>query len=423
MLWELMINKTVLSNGISVISEEISHVRSVSIGVWVRCGSCNEDSHTNGTAHFIEHMLFKGTEKRSAFDIAWAVDSIGGMMNAFTGKEFTSFYLKVPDYHLPLAIDILSDILNNSCFDEKEIAKEKSVIFQEIHMLEDSPDEYIHDFFDGIFWNPHPLGLPILGTKEQVRGMNRESIFNFFRSRYGGENLVLTAAGNLKHDVLVNLTDQAFGMLSGGAAGVEIGAPVVSSRSSRTAVLKKDLEQVHMTIGVPAPSAVSPRRHAAMLLNAVLGGSMSSRLFQEVREKRGLAYEIQSYLAPYTNAGLLGVYVGTDRAKIPDVMRLILDAFRRMTNEPLDKKELRAAQEMIKGNFLLSMESTDHRMTRLARSEVYFKRHISAEEVIAGIEAVTSADIRELAAELFDPAALSVAAIGRIAERDIKNLL
>ncbi len=420
MLWELMINKTVLDNGISVISEDISHVRSVSIGMWVRCGSCHEDAQTNGTAHFIEHMLFKGTEKRSAFDIAWAIDSVGGVMNAFTGKELTSFYLKIPDYHFPLAIDIMSDIFNNSCFAEAEIAREKSVILQEISMVEDSPDEYIHELFDALFWGRHPLGLPILGTKERVGAMNRASLAHFFNSRYRGDKLILTAAGNLKHEELVEMATAAFGALSGDMPAEEVAAPVVAARTS---VLEKDLEQVHLVIGVPAPSAVSSQRHAGMLLNAILGGSMSSWLFQEVREKRGLAYEIQSYLTSYTKEGLLGVYVGTDAEKIPVVMNIIQDAFRRFKDRPLEDKELKAVKEMLKGNFLLSMESTDNRMSRLARNEVYFQRHVPAEEVTANIDAVTSAEVRDLAAELFDPAVLSVAAIGRIKERDITGYL
>jgi predicted Zn-dependent peptidase len=420
MPWELMINKTVLTNGISVVSEEINHVRSVAIGVWVRCGSCHENSQTNGTAHFIEHMLFKGTEKRSAFDIACAIDSIGGVMNAFTGKELTSFYVKIPDYHLPMAIDVLADIFNNSRFEEAEIEKEKSVIFQEINMLEDSPDEYIHDFFESIFWDSHPLGQPILGTKERVAGMSRASLLSFFRSRYRGENLILTAAGNLKHDVLVGLVSNYFGALAGTAGEEEVLAPVVSSR---TAVMRKDIEQVHVMLGVPAPSAVNPKRYACMLLNAVVGGSMSSRLFQEVREKRGLAYEIQSYMNPYADVGLFGVYVGTDPQKVPHVMGLILETFSRLGEERLEEKELRNVKELLKGNFLLSMESTDNRMTRLARNEVYFKCHVSAEEVIAKLEAVSCEDIRSLAAELFNPAAISVAAIGRIKEEEITRLI
>lgn len=420
MLWGQMVNRTVLDNGISVISEEISHVRSVSIGVWVRCGSCYENSHTSGTAHFIEHMLFKGTERRSAYDIAWAIDSVGGVMNAFTGKELTSFYLKIPDYHLPMAIDVLADIFNNSCFDKDDITKEKSVILQEIHMLEDSPDEYIHDFFEAAFWDSHPLGLPILGTKERVKEMSRTALSRFFRSRYRGGNLILTAAGNLKHHVLVDLVHNAFGALSGEVGDEGIGVPAISPC---VAVLEKNLEQVHMVIGVPAPSAVSPKRHACMLLNAVLGGSMSSRLFQEIREKRGLAYEIQSYLVPYTNVGLLGVYVGMSPGSVPEVVPLILDTFLRLTDELLEEKEIRAVKELIKGNFLLSMESTDNRMTRLARNEVYLKRHVPPEEVVSQVDAVAGEDIRALACELFAPANLSVAAIGRVKERDITRAM
>ncbi|MDP2268302.1 MAG: pitrilysin family protein, partial [Deltaproteobacteria bacterium] len=297
---------------------------------------------------------------------------------------------------------------------------EKSVILQEINMLEDSPDEYVHELFDAVFWGRHPLGLPILGTKERVGEMNRTSLTNFFSSRYRGEKLILTAAGNLKHEELVEMATAAFGALSGDVREKEALAPVVAPRTS---VLEKDLEQVHLVIGVPAPSAVSPQRFAGMLLNAILGGSMSSWLFQEVREKRGLAYEIQSYLTSYAKEGLLGVYVGTDAEKLSEVMNIILDAFRRFKDRLLEEKELRAIKEMLKGNFLLSMESTDNRMSRLARNEIYFQRHVSAEEVTASIDAVTSAEVRELAAELFDPAALSVAAIGKVREKDITGVL
>ena len=415
-----MINKTVLDNGISVISEKISHVRSISMGVWVRCGSCHENSATSGTAHFIEHMLFKGTKKRSAFDIASAVDSIGGVMNAFTGKELTSFYLKIPDYHLPLAIDILSDIFNNSLFDRDEIAKEKSVVLQEIRMLEDSPEEFIHDFFEAVFWNSHPLGLPILGTRERVAKMNKTALKRFFTSHYSGTNLILTAAGNLEHDVLVEMVSKTFGASAGNFRKPETPLPVFSARAS---ALEKELEQVHILIGAPAPSAASSNRYTCLLLNSVLGGSMSSRLFQEVREKRGLAYEIQSYLALYTDVGLLGVYAGTDTEKVPNVIDIILDAFSRFKDILLEDKEIHTAKEMLKGNFLLSMESTDNRMTRLARNEFYFNRHVYPEEVTAGIEAVTKEDVLKLSGEIFNPASLSLTAIGRIKEKELESFL
>ena len=300
--------KTVLDNGVRVISEEIDHVRSISIGIWVQCGSRHEDRQTNGMAHFIEHMLFKGTRNRSAFDIASAIDSVGGVMNAFTGKELTSFYIKIPDYHLAMAIDLLADIFKNSLFDPEEISKEKSVVLQEIHMLDDSPDDYIHDFFEEIFWKDHPLGYPVLGTKERVEGFSRDAIVRFVNDRYRGQNVVLTAAGNLKHEVLVELVGQAFGSIARDINQDSIGAPEVSAGIS---VLPKDLEQVHLVMGCPAPSSLSPERYPSFLLNTVLGGSMSSRLFQEIREKRGLAYAIHSYLTPYRDVGMLGIYVGT----------------------------------------------------------------------------------------------------------------
>jgi len=290
-----MQNKTVLDNGISVISEEINHVRSVSIGVWVRCGSRSENYTTNGMAHFIEHMLFKGTKNRSAFDIASEIDSVGGVMNAFTSKEFTAFYIKIPDYHLAMAIDLLADIVKNSLFNPAEIEKETSVVLQEISMVEDTPDDFIHDFFEKTFWNGHPLGLPILGTKETVVSFEREILVNFFTERYTGENVTLTAAGNLKHDVLVNLAKNTFGSLEGKPIKEVYLKPLITPA---VAAIEKDLEQEHIIVGTTAPSSTSQLRYPALLMNIVLGGSMSSRLFQEIREKRGLAYSIRSYLVP-----------------------------------------------------------------------------------------------------------------------------
>lgn len=411
-----MHNKTVLPNGIRVISEDIDHVRSISIGIWVECGSRYEDRATNGAAHFIEHMLFKGTKNRSAFEIASAIDSVGGMMNAFTGKELTSFYIKIPDYHLPMAVDLLADIFTNSCFDEKEIVKEQSVVLQEINMTEDTPDDYIHDYFESVFWNGHPLGLPVLGTKNLVASLNRNTLLSFFGKRYGGDNLVLAAAGNLNHDAFVDLANKAFGSIAVRTKKPQTSKPVVSSK---VAVLKKDLEQVHMIMGTLAPSAVSPERYSCFLLNAILGGSMSSRLFQEIREKRGLAYAIHSYVALYVDVGILGIYAGTGEEKIQVVVRLILEELKRLRHELLTEKEIMQVKELIKGNFLLSMESTDSRMIRLAKNEISFGRHIPEDHVIAAVDAVTAEDVRRLAFEMFRADTISVAAMGRISETDI----
>jgi predicted Zn-dependent peptidase len=411
-----MHNKTVLSNGIRVVSEYIDHVRSISIGIWVKCGSRYEDQATNGAAHFIEHMLFKGTKKRSAFEIASAIDSVGGMMNAFTGKELTSFYIKIPDYHLPMAVDLLADIFTNSSFDEKEIIKEQSVVLQEINMTEDSPDDYIHDYFEGVFWNGHPLGFPVLGTRSLVASLNRKTLLSFFDARYGGDNLVLAAAGNLKHDEFVDLVSKTFGSIPAKTINPQINKPAVSSR---VAILKKDLEQAHMIMGVLAPSAVSPERYSGFLLNAILGGSMSSRLFQEIREKRGLAYAIHSFVSPYMDAGILGIYAGTGEERVPVVINLILEELKRLRNELLTEKELAQVKELIKGNFLLSMESTDSRMIRLAKNEISFGRHIPEDDVIASVDAVTAEDVRNIAFKIFKAGAISLAVMGRISEEDV----
>jgi predicted Zn-dependent peptidase len=418
MPWGRMYRKTVLDNGIKVISEQIDHVRSVSIGVWVGCGSRYENEDINGTAHFIEHMLFKGTERRSAFDIASEIDSVGGIMNAFTGKELTAFYVKVPDYHLPLSIDLLADIFSRSLFDPQEVEKEKSVVQQEIHMVEDTPDEYIHDFFEKIFWDHHPLGLPVLGTKGSVRGFTREALLEFFKRNYRGGQLLLTAAGRLEHEGLVELVRGAFGVMEGVQEGIQERMP---APSSRRACIERDLGQAHLIIGTPAPSNVDPGRFAGILMNAILGGSMSSRLFQEIREKRGLAYAIRSYIVSYRDAGMLNIYVGTSRDRVRDVIELILDELRRMKKEYLTDREMQLAKELIKGNLLLGLESTDNRMSKLATNEIYFGRHIPFEEIVRHIDAVQKEDVRDLAAEIFDASTLSLAALGNVSEKDLEG--
>jgi predicted Zn-dependent peptidase len=411
-----MVSKTILDNGIRVITEEIDHVRSVSIGAWVEGGSRHESGLTNGAAHFIEHMLFKGTERRSAFDIASAIDSVGGVMNAATGKEQTSFYIKIPDYHLELAVDLLADIFTGSRFDETEIDRERSVILQEIRMVEDTPDDLIHDLFEGMFWKDHPLGLPILGTKEGVAAFSRDDLLAFFQNRYKGNRLVIAAAGHFQHNQFVEAIRRSFGSIVVSSAG---GREVAPETRPGKYVLTKDLEQVHLIIGAPAPSAVSPERHAGFLLNAVLGGSMSSWLFQEIREKRGLAYAIYSYLTAYMDTGLFGVYVGTGSEKVREVLGLVREGMKRFSSELLSEGELRSAKELIKGNYLLGMESTDNRMTGLARNEICFGRQVTPEEVIARIDAVDREAIRSLAEGMFRSDALTVAAIGPVTEDDL----
>ncbi|MHB9096772.1 MAG: M16 family metallopeptidase [Syntrophales bacterium] len=411
-----MVNKTILENGIRVLSEEIDHVRSVSIGAWVEGGSRHESVLTNGAAHFIEHMLFKGTERRSAFDIASAIDSVGGVMNAATGKELTSFYIKIPDYHAELAVNLLADIFTSSRFDETEIGRERSVILQEIRMVEDTPDDYIHDFFEGMFWQDHPLGLPILGTRERIEAFCRNDLLQFFQSRYQGNRLVISAAGHLKHNQFVDLVRRSFGSLAGSSVCERTEAP--AARPGR-AVLPKELEQVHLIIGAPAPSAVSPERHAGFILNAVLGGSMSSWLFQEIREKRGLAYAIYSYLTSYMDTGLFGIYAGTGGERVREVLALVREGLERFSSILLTETELQSAKELLKGNFLIGMESTDNRMTALAKNEICFGRQVTPEEIVERIDRVDREEVRSLARAMFRPEAMTIAALGPVSEEDL----
>ncbi len=412
-----MYRKTVLDNGIRVISEELNNVRSVSIGVWVGCGSRNEELEKNGIAHFIEHMLFKGTSRRSAFDIASEIDSVGGIINACTGKEITSYYVKIPDYHLPMAIDLLADILNNSLFDPGEIEKEKAVILQEISMVEDTPDDYIHDYFSQVFWGAHPLGWPVLGSRETVEKMDRTLIYDFFLHNYNTDSTIITAAGNLQHDELVKQVAKAFSDSRKQPRDKVEPLLAVPLIKRGIGLMEKDLEQAHAILGAPAPRYSNDLRYSAFILNAVLGGSMSSKLFQEIREKRGLAYAIHSYMVSFQDAGMFGIYFGADASKVKEIADLILAEIHGMQEVILTDKELKSAKEQIKGNFLLSMESTDNRMTRLAKNEIYFGREVYQEETLEHIDAVTSSQVRDLALSIFSPEKICFATLGSLPDQ------
>lgn len=411
-----MCRKTVLDNGLRVVTEKIDHVRSASIGIWVQCGSRSEDIENNGTAHFIEHMLFKGTAVRSAFDIASEIDSMGGVINAYTGKELTSFYVKVPDYHLPRAIDVLADLFLNSLLEPDEVEKEKSVILQEINLIEDTPDDYIHDFFGRIFWNGHPLGFPVIGTRETVSRFHRSGLLSFFRENYRANRVVVAATGNIDHDRFTEEINLRLSRLEGNG---KIGVTNSPVPCSRTGIHFRELEQVHILIGTAGPPFTSPLRYAAYLLNSVLGGSMSSRLFQEIREKRALAYAVHSFLVSYRDAGKMAFYAGTGEDKAREVVGLIFSEMDKLADVKLTDRELHSAKEQIKGNFLLGMESTDSRMTRLAKNEMYFGRNITIDETLENIDGVSAETVRELAADVLDPAAAVVAALGRISEEDL----
>jgi predicted Zn-dependent peptidase len=394
-----MIVKEILPNGITLLTEAMPHVRSVAVGVWLKRGSRHETPIQSGISHFIEHMVFKGTKNRSAEVIAAQVDSIGGHMDAFTAKEYASFHLKVLDEHLPLAVDILGDIAMNPLFDPSEMTKEKKVIFEEINMVEDTPDDLVMELYTEAFWPRHPLGRPILGTKSSVSRFRRDELAGFFRSVYRPGNIVIAAAGHLEHRATSRLVRRHFGELAPGGRSHNGGPPRPASRIVTRS--KKELEQVHLCLGTPAYPQAHEDRYGVYILNTVLGGSMSSRLFQNVREKRGLVYSISSGVSAYSDAGTLTIYAGTSLDSVDEVVRLSLEELRRMKGEALPADELRRAKDHLKGSLMLSLENTGSRMSHIARQEIYFGRAFKLDEILAGIESVTAEDVPRIAGDLF----------------------
>jgi len=391
--------KTILDNGIKVITEEIPYLQSVSIGVWVITGSRDEQPHENGISHFIEHLLFKGTEKRTAFDIAKEIDSVGGTLNAFTGREYTCFYAKVIDKNLPLAIDLLSDIFLHSLMDVKDVEKERMVILQEIKMVEDTPDDYVHDLFNRAYWGDHPLGFPIFGTSQLVQSFNREQICQYFKENYQSSRIIVCASGNLNHQEVVDWIGTTFGQIPKSDKSKERLKP---HSISTTNICKRNLEQVHFCLGTKGLQHNHSLRFASYVLNTILGGGMSSRLFQEIRENRGLAYSVYSYLPTYIDTGLVVVYAGTSEGSFQEVMELILKEFRCLKKEPFKNGELETAKEQLKGNILLSLESSENLMTRLAKNEIYFESYLPVEEILRSLDGVGEEIVRNLASDIFD---------------------
>jgi predicted Zn-dependent peptidase len=395
----MTITKEVFDNGLTLVTEAMPHVRSVAVGVWLKRGSRHERLEQTGISHFIEHMVFKGTSTRSAERIASEVDSIGGFMDAFTAKEYASFHLKVLDQHLPLAVELLGDIVMNPLFDPVEMAKEKKVIFEEMSMVEDTPDDLVMELFTEAFWPDHPLGRPILGTRRSVAGFDRDELLDFFRKVYQPGNVLISAAGHLDHESTAALVRRHFGGLPARRNGSRPTAPTPTARIVTRS--KKELEQVHVCLGTSAYPQGHENRFACYILNTVLGGSMSSRLFQNVREKRGLVYSISSGVAAYSDAGAFTIYAGARLESLDEVVRLCVEELRRLRSEPLPETELRRAKDHLKGSLMLSLESTGSRMNHIARQEIYFGRQFGLDEITARIEAVSAADVERIASDLF----------------------
>lgn len=401
--------KTVLPNGVRVITEEIDYVRSVSIGLWVGAGSRDEREGNEGISHFIEHMLFKGTKNRTAKELAESLESVGGQLNAFTTKEFTCFYAKVLDENLDLSIDVLSDMFFNSLFDAKEIEKEKKVVIEEIKMYEDSPDELIHDLFSEYVWNDHPLGKPILGTEESIRGLSREKILDYLSHHYAPDNLVVAVAGKINHeDVLKKLTP-IFGEFKRGGKRVLEGTPKEQAIQRYNT---KDTEQMHLIIGVPGLGQDDEDIYPMHIFNNILGGGLSSRLFQEIREQRGLAYSVYSYHSTYVDTGMFAIYAGTTPSNTQEVVECILAELQEMRSKGITADELAKTKAQIKGSLYLGLESASSRMSRLGKTELCYDRVISPEEMVEKLEKVTLEDVKRVMNRLWVKDKLSLVMLG-----------
>ena len=409
---ERNLRRTVLPNGLIVLTERMEHLRSVAMGVWIKSGSRCEPAETNGISHFVEHMLFKGTRSRTAQHIAREMDSIGGNLDAFTGKETICFNVKSLADHVPIALDVLTDLVLNPVFAEADIERERGVILEEIKIDEDNPDVLVHELFTQSFWKGHPLGWPILGTKATVSGLDRDKLLAYHGDRFHGGNIVFSAAGNLNHDQFVAEVTEKFAGLAGGETLHELSAPEASARIVMRN--KKSLEQVQICLGVPAPPITDDNRYATLILNTVLGGGMSSRIFQTIREERCMTYSIYSDLSPYRDTGTLLVYAGTSAGKALEVVDLILLEFRKLKEKALTHEELTRAKDQLKGNILMGLESSNSRMANLARQEMYFHNFFSVDEVIACIDAVDAAQVQSMAQRLFDPDRIAVTLLGRL---------
>lgn len=420
-----MFAKTVLDNGIRVLSEEMANARSVSLGFWVENGSRHESRHQNGISHFLEHLFFKGTDRRSAAQIAEEMDAVGGVLNAFTGKEYTCYYAKVLDENFPLAIDLLTDIFLHSIFDQEEIERERSVILQEISQAEDTPDDYVHDLFNRDYFSDHPLGLPICGDAATVSKFRREDFLKFVHDRYLPGRVIVAAAGNLRHVDFVREISRTLGDRELGLRGQSAGSAASDQPKMQGGIFQhsKSLEQAHLCLGVPGTHQSHPLRYAAYILNTILGGGMSSRLFQEIREKRGRAYSVYSFLASYRDVGYQGVYAATSVEWIEEVAELILKEMEKLAAGMIEEAELGRTKSQLIGNMILGLETSDSWMSHIAKNEIYFGKAVSVEDISQGIRSVSLSDVVDLARTIYRPGEMALTLLGDFKEESkIRNL-
>lgn len=394
------VEKTELANGLKIVTERVESVKSVAVGIWVKTGSRDEPDEKAGITHFLEHMLFKGTKNRSAYDIAQSMESVGGYMNAFTSNEYTCYYTRSLDTELNQALDVLTDMVKNSEFPEPEIGKEKKVVLEEMKMYRDSPEDYLFEEFSGKIFAGHPLGRPIIGYEETVNAFTRNELFEYVENRYQPWNILVSVAGNVRHAQVVDLVEQYLG--DSQAMNKQNTEQEMTSYSPHKEVITKPIEQTHMIIGRRGLNFDHEDKYILLLANTVLGGGMSSRLHQNVREKYGYCYSIGTFNQSYIDSGMFGVYIGTDKNYVEHVRELIAGEFDTLYREPVPDKELEEAKSQLKGKLLLSQESMSNRMTRLAKSELYFNRFVTLDELVDNIDGVTKEDIQRFSGDFFD---------------------
>jgi predicted Zn-dependent peptidase len=415
-----MIKKEILDNGLTILTESIEHVHSLALGVWLKKGSQDESPQDAGIYHFIEHMLFKGTENRDAYDIAKTIDSIGGVSDAFTSKENTCFYAKLLDEHLPIVLELFSDILIRPKLGLEDIERERKVILEEIKMVEDTPGDLVHEVFMENFWPDHPLGRPILGSVDTVHFIDQNLLRDRFTGSYVPNNMLVTAAGNLEHEDLVQKIQHYFKLENPSAKRNGSSVPPPKPASFVSLRPKKDLEQAHICLGTMGYSALDQDRYTASILNVILGGSMSSRLFQELREQRGLCYTVYSSMSSFKDTGYMSIYAATGRETVREAVELILQQCHRFITEPVSADELENAKNHLKGSVILGLEGSSSRMFHLARNDLYYDRQVTTEEILDSISAVTISDVQHVAMELFQHSNYGVVVVGDLDHLDFQ---
>jgi predicted Zn-dependent peptidase len=399
----MSVKRSVHSSGLRIVTEEVPSVRSAAVGIWVNVGSRDEAPATAGASHFLEHLLFKGTSSRTALEISSSIESVGGEMNAFTSKEYTCFYARVIDTDLPMAIDVVSDLITSSIVTALDVDAERKVVLEEIAMRDDDPSDLVHDLFSDTYYGDTAIGRPILGTIDSIKGMSRNTVFNYYKKKYLPQDLVVAVAGNIKHKRVVAMVEEA---LSRDNFLDELGAPVLrpntpvkNSKQQSVGLLYKKSEQAHMFYGMEGVARADERRFAMGVLSAALGGGMSSRLFQEIREKRGLAYSVYAYAQQFAGSGVLGFYAGCNPTKAIEVVEIIRSVLSDVADNGMTHEEIERAKGAVRGSLVLSQEDSGSRMSRIGKNEIVYGQVMDFDDILKAISRVSATDIREIAGE------------------------